>query len=62
MTFFHFSQPWPWPLERPAVNEPIAMAEAIDPHVKDKVDLQMKSIPGYHAYCIYRNKCICADH
>ena len=33
MTFFHFSQTCPWNLDRPAVNEPIAMAEAIDSHL-----------------------------
>ena len=53
MTFFHFNQPWPWTLDRPAVNEPIAMADVVDPHIMDKADLQVESTPGYHAYVLY---------
>ena len=55
MTFFHFNQPWPWTLDRPAVNEPIAMADVVDPHVKDKVNPQMEPTPGCHAHCVDTN-------
>ena len=55
-TFLQFSQPWPWTLNRFTENQPVALADVLDPSAeeKDQVDLHVEPTPGvYYMHSVY---------
>ena len=47
-TFLHFSQPWHWNVDGLTENDPVTLADAIDPSAeeKDQVSMQLEPTPG----------------
>ena len=58
-TFLHFNQPWPWTLNRFTENDPVALADVLDPSADgmDQVDLHVDLYHSSHIYfmqwCLY---------
>ena len=55
-SFLHFNQSWPWTLNRFTENDPVALADVLEPSEdgKDQVDLHVEPTPGvYYMHIVY---------